>query len=233
MMTAQSTESFISAAQQGDHKALEQIILQNSGLIYSVLKRFLNRGQSQDDLYQIGCIGLMKAVKRFDLSLGFQFSTYAVSFIAGELKQFFRDDGMIKVSREWKMIAVRAEAIQQEWEKKTGKEITVSQLAEQLNVDAEELILAMDACKIPDSLDVPSQEGGAFFPGQPFPLNELVDRITVQEAMKKLDEAERKLIILRYFRQKSQKETGEILGLSQPHVSRTEKKILKKLRDFL
>lgn len=233
MMQAQSTEAFISAAQQGDRQALEQLVIQNSGLVYSVLKRFLNRGQSQEDLYQIGCIGLIKAVKRFDVSHGLRFSTYAVALIAGEIKQFFRDDGMVKVSRDWKITACRAAAARQEWEKKTGRELTISELADQMQVEAEELILAMDACKSPDSLDIPPQDGGVLLPGEPFPLNELVDRIAVQDAVAKLGEQEQKIIMLRYFRQKSQKETGDILGLSQPHVSRVEKKILKKLKEIL
>ncbi|MDY4976553.1 MAG: sigma-70 family RNA polymerase sigma factor, partial [Clostridia bacterium] len=124
MTEKQSTKALISAAQQGDLVALEQLVEQNNGLIYSVLKRFLNRGQSREDLYQIGCIGLLKAIKRFDFSLNLQFSTYAVSLILGELKQFFRDDGMIKVSREWKALAIRAATVQQEQEKKRGQELT-------------------------------------------------------------------------------------------------------------
>lgn len=233
MTEKQSTKALILAAQQGDPVALEQLVEQNNGLIYSVLKRFLNRGQSREDLYQIGCIGLLKAIKRFDFSLNLQFSTYAVSLILGELKQFFRDDGMIKVSREWKALAIRAATVQQEQEKKRGQELTAAQLAKQLGVEPEELLLAMDACKSPDSLDGSCGRTEEVLPAESFPLNELVDRITVRQAISRLEQEEQKLIVLRYFRQKSQKETAEIMGLSQPHVSRTEKKILQKLQKFL
>ena len=223
--------ALISAAQQGDSTALEQLVIENSGLIYTVIKRFLNRGQTKDDLYQIGCIGLIKAIKRFDFSLGLQFSTYAVPLIIGELKQFFRDDTMIKVSRSWKSMAYQASRIREEQMKKTGRELSVSELAVQIQVSSEELILAMDACQYPESLDVSSEMN--CLPGECFPLNELVDRIAVKEAVEKLEDEEQKIILLRYFRQKSQKDTGEILGLSQAHISRLEKKILKKLKEIL
>ncbi len=223
--------ALISAAQQGDSTALEQLIIENSGLVYTVIKRFLNRGQTKDDLYQIGCIGLIKAIKRFDFSLGLQFSTYAVPLIIGELKQFFRDDTMIKVSRSWKSMAYQASRIREEQMKKTGRELSVSELAVQIQVSSEELILAMDACQSPESLDVSLEINS--LPGECFPLNELVDRIAVKEAVEKLEEEEQKIILLRYFRQKSQKDTGEILGLSQAHISRLEKKILRKLKEIL
>ncbi len=223
--------TLISAAQQGDTSALEKLVIENSGLVYTVLKRFLNRGQSKDDLYQIGCIGLIKAIKQFDLSLGLQFSTYAVPLIIGELKQFFRDDTMIKVSRNWQSIAYKASHLREEEKKKTGKELSVSELAMQIQVSTEELILAMDACRYPESLDGSSEINN--LPGEWFPFNELIDRIAVKEAVAMLDQEEQKIILLRYFRQKSQKDTGEILSFSQAHISRLEKKILSKLKEIL
>ncbi len=221
----------ISAAQQGNASALEQLVIENSGLVYTVMKRFLNRGQSKEDLYQIGCIGLIKAIKQFDLSLGLQFSTYAVPLIIGELKQFFRNDNMIKVSRSWQSVAYKASYLREEQMKKTGKELSISELAVRIHISSEELILALDACQSPESLDVSPEINS--LPGECFPLNELIDRIAVKEAIDQLNEEEQKIILLRYFRQKSQKDTGEILCLSQAHISRLEKKILKKLKEFL
>ncbi len=224
-------KTLISEAQHGNLMALEQLVTENSGLVYTVIKRFLNRGQSKEDLYQIGCIGLIKAIKRFDLSLELKFSTYAVPLIIGEMKQFFRDDSMIKISRNLKITAQKANATQEEWKKKTGRELSVSELSLQMKVSPEELVFAMDATRFPESLDSSPEINS--LPGECFPLNELIDRIAVNEAVKQLEDEEQKMILLRYYRQKSQKETGEILGLSQAHISRLEKKILRKLKEML
>ncbi|MBE7043590.1 MAG: sigma-70 family RNA polymerase sigma factor [Ruminococcaceae bacterium] len=224
-------KKMISAAQQGDSDALEQIVMKNIGLVYAGIKRFYQCGQSHEDLYQIGCIGLIKAVKRFDLSLEVQFSTYAVTMILGEIRQFLRDNSMVKMSRNWKIIAYKATRFQEECHQKTGNKLTVSELASKLNVSSEELVMAMDAYQCPKSLDVLSEYDRLH--AEYLSQNELIDRIDLREAIGKLDKTEQKIILLRYFRYQSQKDTSDILKCSQAHVSRQEKKILRKLKEFL
>lgn len=217
-------------AQRGESRALEQLVEENSGLVYSAVKRFLNRGQTAEDLYQVGCIGLIKAVRRFDFSLQVQFSTYAFTLILGEMKQFLRDDGMIKISRYWKETAQKAVCLQEIRKKETGAEWTPQQLAEQIGVSSEDLILAMEAQRQPKAFDSTLPENVCS--AEWFPLNELVDHIALEEAMDRLERRERKIIFLRYFRRLSQKEIGSILGFSQPQISRMEKKILEKLKEY-
>lgn len=217
-------------AQRGESGALEQLVKENSGLVYSAVKRFTNRGQTTEDLYQVGCIGLMKAVWRFDCSLKVQFSTYAFALILGEIKQFLRDDGMIKISRYWKTTAQKAVFLQETKKKETGVEWTPLQLAEQIGVSSEDLILAMEAQRQPKALDITLAEDACSV--EWFPLNELIDHIALEEALGRLEHRERKIIFLRYFRRLSQTETGSVLGFSQPQISRMEKKILKKLKEY-
>ena len=220
--------TLIEKSHLGDKESLEQLIRINEGLIHSVVKRFLNRGQCYEDLYQIGCIGMIKAVKRFDSNRNVCFSTYVVPVMIGEIKQFIRDDNIVKTSRKWKSIASKVDAIQNEIRNKTGKELTIAELSNTLNIDIEDLMLALDACHRPESfesIDESTHIAVSF--------NDPVDKIIVKDALEKLNAFEHKLILLRYYYLKSQKEIGNILGISQAQVSRTEKKFLIKLRNFL
>ena len=231
-MGADEQESTLFAEiRAGNPAALDRVIEENQGLVYTAIKRFLNRGQAREDLIQIGSVGLIKAAQRFDETKGCAFSTYAFALIIGELKQFFRDDGMIKVSREWKQTAARAGKAAAAWEQEHGSRPTPSQLAALLGITPEELTMVLDAAAPPGSLEaaceqgtVPSEEG--FSAG-------LIEQINLEDALKKLLPEEEKLIILRYFRQLSQGLTGQLMGMTQPQVSRTEKKILQKLKKFL
>lgn len=231
------TFSDIESAKLGNNAEREKIILENSGLVWSIVRRFSGRGYETEDLYQIGCIGLIKAIKNFDTSLGLKFSTYAVPMILGEIKRFIRDDGIIKVSRNLKELAIKARLIKEAELKKTGSDITISQLSEKLGVEKEELILALDALETPESLNktMPSTERELIdtLESKTSLEDDIVEKMALSDAVSKLEERERKIVSLRYFEQKTQMQTANILGISQVQVSRLEKKILKTMRGLL
>ena len=229
----------IKEAQNGNKEAMAVIIKENSPLIWSIVRKFSHRGYEGEDLFQIGAMGLMKCVERFDTSFGVKFSTYAVPMIMGEIKRFLRDDGMIKVSRSLKETAVKAKTIQQAEFEKTGIIPDVQKVAEIIDADVQEVIMALESCKDVESIyktvNVKDSEKEMY----------LIDRINTEknkycaddeililrEAVKKLEEKERKIIFLRYFQDKTQMETAKELGISQVQVSRAEKKILGKIRE--
>jgi len=228
---------YIRRAQNGDSEAENYIVSQNLGLVRSVVKRFLNRGCEYEDLVQIGSIGLLKAIKKFDTSYNVRFSTYAIPMIIGEIKRFLRDDGIIKVSRNLKEIAIKAHAYKENMEKTYGREPTISELAAELDITAEDLIMAMDSINSTQSLyDVIYQDDGSpvllIDKIQNVNLDDtnLIDRIVLKEVISTLEPRERQIIILRYFNEKTQCQVAEMLGISQVQVSRIEKKILDKLR---
>ncbi len=224
-------KQLILRAQDGDSSAMGEIISRNRGLIHSSVSRFASRGESED-LFQIGAMGLMKAVRRFDMSYGVEFSTYAVPMIVGEIKRFLRDDGLIKVSRSYKELARRAYALIE----RRG-DVPLGSIAEELGVSAEALTEAMEAVRRPDSIDRSVQSGD----GKPQPLlelipaenneDELVLKICLHNAIMGLPSRERKIIVMRYFRDKTQSEVAGELGLSQVQISRLEKKVLAKIRE--
>lgn len=230
----------IKLAQQGDKKAVELIVENNSGLVWSVVRRFLNRGYDADDLFQIGSIGLLKCIKRFDLSLNVKFSTYAVPMIMGEIKRFLRDDGLIKVSRPLKEIATKAKYMKDVLIKEKNKEPTLNELAICINVDTDELILALEADKEVESLyaTVYQNDGKSIYlidkvEGKTnfFEQEKVVENIVLQDIIKTLEPREREIIILRYFEDKTQSEVAKKIGVSQVQISRIEKKILTKIRE--
>lgn len=222
----------------GDETAQAELVENNVGLVHSVVKRFLNRGHEMEDLFQIGCIGLIKAVQKFDKSFGVKFSTYAVPMIMGEIKRFIRDDGMIKVSRNLKETASKAIAIKERMMAENGVEPSIRELADQVGISPEELATAFDAGVRPESLytvsDDGSKEGKALI--EKIESDEdyesmVIDRIILRDALESFGERERKIILLRYFKQKTQTQIAELLGISQVQVSRIEKKVLLKMRD--
>lgn len=232
------TLELIKCVQQGDKNAKEQILCENTGLIWSVVKKFCNRGYEADDLFQIGAIGLLKCITKFDLSYDVRFSTYAVPMIMGEIKRFIRDDGMIKVSRPLKEIAVKAKYMQDTLTKREGRNPTMSELAEALEVSMEDLVLALEASMEVESLYSPVAQGDG---GEIYLIDKLdqdqgsdgnmVDKIALKEIISQLNPKERQIIMLRYFHDKTQTEIAKEIGVSQVQVSRIEKRVLQTIRE--
>ncbi|MCH5187633.1 MAG: sigma-70 family RNA polymerase sigma factor [Oscillospiraceae bacterium] len=227
----QEIKELIVKAQKGDREAMGELVAKNRGLIHSAVLRFKGRGET-DDLFQIGAMGLMKAVRRFDMSYDVEFSTYAVPMIIGEIKRFLRDDGIIKVSRSYKELARRAYSIME----RRG-ELGMSELAAELSVSPEELIQAMEAVRPPDSIDRPmaGTDGRLSVVLDALPSedreDDLIMRICLKQAINSLPSRERSIIVLRYFKDKTQSEVAGILGLSQVQISRLEKKVLARMRE--
>ena len=227
----------IEAAQANDEEAKKVLIERNMGLIRHILKRFTGRGYDMEDLFQIGCIGMLKAIERFDLSLGLCFSTYAVPMIAGEIRRFLRDDGMIKVSRSIKENAYKVSMARQELENGLHREPTIGELAQHTGLSTEEIVMTMEAGARVESIysedyyEEGENPGGAYY--EDSEKNPVLDRILIHQLIESLEESDRRLIWLRYFQEKTQVETAGILGISQVQVSRLEKKILCRMRQML
>ncbi|MFQ7155569.1 MAG: SigF/SigG family RNA polymerase sporulation sigma factor [Merdimonas faecis] len=232
------TTTLIEKSHQGDEEARAQLVQENAGLVWCVVKRFLHRGAEAEDLFQIGNIGLLKAIDKFDLSYEVKFSTYAVPMISGEIKRFLRDDGMIKVSRSLKELAYKSCACRERLQEDWGREPTITEIASELKVETEELLMAMDASSEIESLHKPiyQKEGQELrlmdkLPEQEEQEDKILDHMLLQELLTYLDKEERRLIYLRYFANQTQSQVGKELGISQVQVSRMEKKILKNLRE--
>ena len=231
------TLALITLAHQGDKAARDTLIEENIGLVWSIVRRFQNRGVETEDLFQIGSIGLIKAVDKFDPAYQVQFSTYAVPMIAGEIRRFLRDDGMLKVSRSLKELAGRIYSTKDALEKKNGREPTLYEVARELGVSQEDLVLAMEAATQVESLQQVIYQGE----GNDISLmdkleeeenqsDQVVNRILLEDMLKSLEGRERQLIYMRYFQEKTQAAIAREMGISQVQVSRLEKKILGKLR---
>lgn len=226
-------EELIALAQQGDKQAQEQLITENSGLIWSVARRFIGRGPETDDLYQLGCLGFLKAVEGFDLAYGTQFSTYAVPKISGEIRRFLRDDGAVKVSRTIKEQAASIKLARNNLTNELGREPSISEISEKTGFSPEEIAMAETATAATESIQRESGEDG-------FSLEDiltdtqteevLVERISLRQAVDKLPERERMVIQLRYFHGLTQQRVATVLAVSQVQVSRIEKKALSSLR---
>lgn len=234
------TFELIRQSQAGDKEAKEQLMILHSGLIWNVVRRFMGRGYESEDLYQIGAIGLMRAIDKFDFAYEVKFSTYAVPLIAGEIKRFLRDDGMIKVSRtlkenQWK-IRRTAERLSSE----KGKEPTVEELGKALSMEPEEIVLAMEALVEIESMDqsIYAKEGKEIalkdrLASEKNEQEELVDHLFLQQLLEALPKRDQTLIRLRYFENRTQVQVAQILGISQVQVSRLEKKILRKMKEMV
>ena len=234
-MTGQQ-ETLLRCAKSGDRDAAEQLVIAHAGLIWSIARRFFGRGVDPDDLYQLGCLGFLKAVEGFDLSYGTQFSTYAVPKIAGEIRRFLRDDGTVKVSRSLKERSVRIKAARQRLTATLGREPTLAELTGETGLEPEEIAIAETATGATESIQRRSGEGG-------FSLEdvltdgemeeEIVERISLREAIACLTEREQMVINLRFFHGLTQDKTARILGVSQVQISRIEKKSLEALRKYI
>ncbi len=226
-------EELLQRAKQGDRQAAEELVVNNTGLIWSVARRYFGRGVDPDDLYQLGCLGFIKAVDGFDLNFGTQFSTYAVPKIAGEIRRFLRDDGTVKVSRGLKERALRIRSARQRLTGLLGREPSLQELGDELGLPAEEIACAETASGSAESIQKRSGEDG-------FTLEDvltdgemeehIVERIALREAIACLSEREQAVIDLRFFHGLTQDKTAKILGVSQVQISRIEKKALLALR---
>lgn len=232
--------ALIGRVQQGDKEARDILVEKNMGLVRSIVKRFANRGVETEDLIQIGCIGLLKAIDKFDLSYDVKFSTYAVPMITGEIKRFLRDDGMVKVSRSLKEIAMKAYGAREEMLAKEGREPGTEEIAEALGISREELVLAMESGAQVESLQktIYESDGSDIYLEDRLPQEKnqqeaVLNRMLLEQILGTLDARERELIYLRFFQEKTQSYIAEKMGMSQVQVSRMEKKILKRLREKL
>ncbi len=229
-------------AREGDKEARDTVIKENLGLVYSVIKRFQNRGYENDDLFQIGSIGLIKAIDNFDDSYDVMFSTYAVPLIIGEIKRFIRDDGPIKVSRSLKELNVKIKYLSDSILKSEGREAGVFEIAEKLGVEPCDVAEAMDASFPVSSLDEPVNEkdGKTVSLGDKIideniggSENDILNRMLVKDMMSVLNERERNIIYMRFYKRKTQMEIAKQLGISQVQISRIEKKALKIMREHV
>jgi RNA polymerase sporulation-specific sigma factor len=226
----------IEAAKNGDRDAAGRAVEENSGLIWSVARRFFGRGVDPDDLFQLGCVGFLKAMSGYDPEYGTQFSTYAVPKIAGEIRRFLRDDGSIKVSRGLKERAAKIRAAKRDLEQRFGREPTLGELSEELGLDAEDIAAAETAASAPESLQRATGEDGftlesaiASDGGE----DALVERVALRAALEKLPDMERRVIGLRYFRGLTQDASSRILRVSQVQVSRIERRAIGMLREMM
>lgn len=234
------TLALIKMAHEGDKTARDTLIEENMGLVWSIVKRFQNRGVEMEDLFQIGSIGLIKAVDKFDLSYDVQFSTYAVPMIAGEIKRFLRDDGILKVSRSLKETACKAYSIRESLEKLYGREPTAAEIAQELGIPVEDLMLAMESGAQVESLQQVIYQGDGNDISLMDKLEEkentsekMVNRLFLEEMLGELEGKDRELIFKRYFLEMTQTAIADEMGISQVQVSRMEKKIIREIRGRL
>lgn len=223
-------------ARDGDEEAVKLLVQNNLGLVHSVVKKFSNSLYDSEDLFQIGSMGLLKAIRKFDLSYDVRFSTYAVPMIIGEIKRFLRDDGPVKVSRSAKELAIKARTVSEMIQKQTGVEPSVNELASILGQSGENIAYALEASAVPESLYATASEQNTNslidkMPSKSMGETEIVDKIALREMICQLKARERQIIVFRYFKDKTQSEVASMLGISQVQVSRLEKKILCQLKE--
>jgi RNA polymerase sporulation-specific sigma factor len=231
-----SGSALLEAAREGDSAACEQVLLENNGLIWSVVRRYYGRGVEPDDLYQLGCLGFLKAVQGFDPEFGTQFSTYAVPKIAGEIRRFLRDDGPVKVSRGLKERGTGIRAARARLSASLGREPTLSELAEDTGLSPEDIAAAETAIEPVVSLQAETGEDGLTLEGMLTVGNEeegMVERLALRSAISALPEREQQVLLLRYYRGLTQTDTARVIGVSQVQVSRLERRALDRLRQEL
>lgn len=235
MLEADVTLELVAKAQKGDKQAKSVLIEENSPLIKSVIKRFKDKGIEYDDLYQIGCIGFLKAINNFNSDFNVKFSTYVVPMVIGEVKRFMRDDGAIKVSRALKTLNLQINKFVESFSAQHQVKPNIETIAKHFNVDEQEVILAMDSAKMPLSLYAPLEEDGGTLTvidrvDTESPNSNILENLALKEMIKNLEERDRKIIMLRYYFDKTQSEIARELNISQVQVSRLENKILESLR---
>ena len=235
----EKTNELIVRSNNGDAEATEILVSGNFPLIKAVVKGYLNKGVEYDDLYQIGCVGFLKAIKNFNPKFDVKFSTYAVPMISGEIKRYLRDDGSIKVSRSIKSLAIKIKAFIDKEKNKSGETPTIDEIAKFFDVEKEDVVIALDSCQQMVSLQAKIDEDD---PNSQNVLDKLIcqdksddmlDKLILKDEIASLPEKEKKIILLRYYRGKTQGEVAELLDISQVQVSRIESKIIEQLRNKL
>ena len=228
----------IKRAQDGDKFEMDKLIRENNGIIWSILKRFMNRGYEAEDLYQIGCIGFIKSIKRFDTNFEVKLSTYSVPYILGEIKRFIRDDGPIKVSRSIKELNTKINELKRQY-LLNGKEITLEQICKELKIQKEDAIIAMESTNAVESMDATANAENkdgkqmTIFDKLSTGKNEeelITNKMVVNQLLNELKDRDKEIILLRFFKEKTQTEVANILGISQVQVSRIERKILNEMK---
>lgn len=238
MLRQEETLDLIKLAQSGDESAKEKLVTENYPLIKSVIRWFKNKGVENDDLFQLGCMGFLKAINNFDCSFNVKFSTYVVPMVVGEIKRFMRDDGAVKVSRVIKSLNLKINKYIDSFLAENLKKPTILEIAQHFEITEQEVVMAMDSAKMPVSLYAPFDDGEEDgltiidrFDGQE--NDEFMDKFTLKDMIDKLDERDKKIILMRYFYDKTQSEIAKRLGVSQVQVSRLENKILENLKKKL
>ncbi len=239
MPNYENTLLLIERAKNGDQEALQTLTIENSPLIKSIIKRYIGKGIEYDDLFQLGSMGFIKAVKNFDTSFNVKFSTYVVPMIIGEIKRFMRDDGTIKVSRSIKSTNVQINRYIESYMKEKGDKPSIEQIAKHFEMDSQEIVFIMDSARMPISLYTPFEDGENKSLllidryAQDNSGEEMFENIALKDALKNLEERDKMIILMRYFRDKTQSEIAKELNISQVQVSRLEMKILNKMREKL
>lgn len=245
----EDTMILIEKSHHGDKRAREQLVEENMGLVWSIVRRFAGRGTDNEDLFQIGAMGLIKAIDKFDTSFEVKFSTYAVPMITGEIKRFLRDDGLVKVSRTLKENCWKIKRESEQFRQQKGREPTLEELEKLTGLLREEIIQAMESSVEVDSIDrtvkqsdgseicllerIDSQRQGETRHGPDGEKEQLLNKVVLEQLLKELPETERRLIVMRYLQERTQMDVADTLGISQVQVSRMEKKILKSMREKL
>lgn len=238
MLSQEETLQLIKDAKSGNEEAKEKLIKENSPLIKSLIKRYLNKGIEYDDLYQLGCLGFIKAIYNFSETFNTKFSTYVVPMVIGEIKRFMRDDGAIKVSRAIKTQNIKINRFVEEFYSNNYRKPTFEEISNEFKMDIADVVFTMDSAKMPISIYTPSQdeENKNIFLLDRYVedrSDDMVDNIVLKNILKNLCERDKQIIILRFFRDKTQSEIAKLLGVSQVQVSRLENKILEKMRESL
>ena len=232
----------IQNAQNGNKDEMAKLVENNTGLIWSIVKRFNGRGYDEEDLYQIGCIGFIKAIRRFDTSFEVRLSTYAVPYILGEIKRHIRDDGPIKISRSIKELNIKIMELQKEYTNKYRRDITLEEISKELRITKEEITMALDSTRPVDSFESAKYRDNKtdktisvlerLSTGRD-EQTEIANRLTIKNLINELDEKEKEIIMLRYYKQKTQTQVSKILGITQVQVSRIERRILNNMKGKL
>lgn len=239
MLDVEETNDLIRKAKQGDCEAKEKLLLENGNLIKSIVRRYLNKGVEYDDLFQLASLGLLKAISGFDESFNVRFSTYAVPMIAGEIKRFMRDDGSIKVSRAMKSCAKQINLFIEQFSAKRGRQPTLKEISEKFEIPESEVVFTMGSTRMPVSIyaqgEYKDEKGQELLEKLPVEdrQEEIIESLQLKTAIESLPEREKKVIILRYFRDMTQSEVATMLGVSQVQVSRIENRIMENFRKSL
>lgn len=235
MLSNEETNELVSLAKNGDELAKEKLITVNSPLIKSVIKRYLNKGIEYDDLYQLGALGFVKAIKNYDSTYNVKFTTYAVPMIAGEIKRFLRDDGTVKVSRSIKHLSIQIKNFIVEYNQEHNKNPTLDEISQKFNMDKTDIVFAMEANTTPLSLNDKFEDDESCTLmdkiSDGFTVEKHIDKLTIRELIENLSAREKQVIIMRYYMDKTQSEIAKALGVSQVQVSRIENKVLKEMKE--